>query len=558
MSFDGLGADALAARSGLVSFGKIASEGTWVRRVIPVNPTQTSPTHVAILTGAPPEVNGIVANRFHLPGTPRDKVTQGMDTDIETETLVDAARRQGKRIGCILFPTIDGRTPRRSADWGLAFTRPLTKSRLVKLTRDDFREEWVPPTWTPRASRRASFSPVMRARLEWAVGTQNLTQDVDLVAYDTTDDRARNYDTFLIEISAVETAIAESGWFPISMRSDGALYGSWSKLLRRDASLGNVVLYMGAISTNDAYPAAFRNLLDEQAGFWPGAPDEDFAAEALAGGEGIDARTAAEQLLRLSDFLNRTTAVAMERMPFDLLLLYQPIVDAAEHQFLIVRDSQPHATPANRAAGELVRAAAFNAADRALGNVLSRLDPEHDALVVTGDHGLAPIDTELRINSLLAARGFAPRWTAFGNGNIANFYRFEDPDDTGALVNMLTASGYFERVERKSAASHRNSGDVIAYAHPNVSIFIGEGEITAPPRGYGQHGALNSHPELHTLLGAWGAGTKRLTTIDSIQQTEIAGYVARLLGITPPITLPATTPRAPAGSASAPRAVPPR
>ena len=53
-----------------------------------------------------------------------------------------------------------------------------------------------------------------------------------------------------------------------------------------------------------------------------------------------------------------------------------------------------------------------------------------DALVVTGDHGVAAADTEVRVNTLLRAAGLAPRWTAFATGNIAQIYRFEEPDDT--------------------------------------------------------------------------------------------------------------------------------
>ena len=53
-------------------------------------------------------------------------------------------------------------------------------------------------------------------------------------------------------------------------------------------------------------------------------------------------------------------------------------------------------------------------------------------------------DKELRINQWLAEKQFAPRWRAYSSGNIANLYRFAEPDDTDALVKMLTESGYFE------------------------------------------------------------------------------------------------------------------
>src|SRR5690242_14202883 len=64
ISFDGLGADALARQTGLTAFEHLAAHGA-SGRVIPVNPTVTSSTHTAILTGADPQRSGIVSNRYH-------------------------------------------------------------------------------------------------------------------------------------------------------------------------------------------------------------------------------------------------------------------------------------------------------------------------------------------------------------------------------------------------------------------------------------------------------------------------------------------------------------
>src|ERR1043166_526863 len=91
VSFDGLSADRAADAP---AFQRMTAHAT---RVVPVNPTETSSTHAAILTGLPPEKTGVVSNLFHKPGTPEDKGTRGLATDIEGETLVDSARNAGKR-----------------------------------------------------------------------------------------------------------------------------------------------------------------------------------------------------------------------------------------------------------------------------------------------------------------------------------------------------------------------------------------------------------------------------------------------------------------------------
>ncbi|HEX9983417.1 MAG TPA: alkaline phosphatase family protein [Thermoanaerobaculia bacterium] len=521
MSLDGLGADALAQHTDLGAFARLA-DGTHVKRIIPSNPTVTASAHVSILTGTTADRHGIVSNRFHAPGTPREQATQGMDAAIDVETLVEAAKRQGKRVGCLPFPTCDATSPRRTADFGMVWAQPLTRGRLIRIPRADFKAEWVPPTWTPRELRRRSFSPVLRSRIEWSVPDVTRS-DVDVVLYDTTDDRVQNYDLLFIEQGGEEIVPGPKGWFPLTRRTN-VLYGSWSKITRFDAQ--GVSIYWGAVHRTVAYPDELQSMLDTQAGFWPGAPDENLASDALAGREGIDPQTFIEQLERFSEFLTKSQQLVIQRVPFDLLLAYQPQIDEATHQFYIT-------TGPNVEEGNRVRRAAFVAADRGLATLMHALDPARDALVVTGDHGLAPIDTEARVNRLLSERQLT-NWTAYASGNVAQLYRFGGEDNTDAVIAMLNATGLFEQVERRSPTAHRNTGDVLAIAKPNVALSSSDRTPAVGTPGYfGQHGGLNTHPEFHTVLFAWGAGVRR-EIIDELPQTRIARYVSTLMGMHPP------------------------
>lgn len=502
LSFDGLGADALAQQQGLAAFDRMAREGISAR-VLNVNPTLTGPAHVSILTGADPQRHGIVSNRFHLRGTPPERVARGLMIDPDVESIIEAARRQGKRVGAVSFPTIDNQSQRRTADFGVAWARPLVPSKLVELTRANFRREWVPPTWTERPQRRRSYSPIMRARIEWNV-PRVTRADVDVVAYDTTDDRRENYDTFFIETGERETSTNE--WFSISQRTGDGLHGSWSRVLRTTASL-DVTIYQGPIHRNEAWPVSFRDLIDDEAGFWPGAPEEEIE---------IGASLFTEQMERLAAYYTRAQTLAIQRMPFDLLLTYNAAIDEAAHQYL--------GTPE----GERVVGAAWLAADRALQAVSEAMDPE-DALIVTGDHGLMPVQREVLLNRMLAERRFAPRWRAYASGAHAHLYRFSGADDSDALVNMLTSSGLFEWVGKKSAQMHRNAGDVVAYALPNVAL--NPDDVEKHPKG--QHGALNTHRELHPVLFAYGQGVPN-GPVGEISQTKIARFVCDLLGVSAP------------------------
>src|SRR6185295_9984312 len=135
------------------------------------------------------------------------------------------------------------------------------------------------------------------------------------------------------------------------------LFGSWSKLTRT-ASL-DVTLLWGAISRTNAYPESFRAMLDDEIGFWPGSAEER---------PGVDAQTFTEQMVRLADFYTRAQTLAIRKMPFDLLLAYQPEIDGASHTYL------------GTAEGESVVHAAFVAADHALAEIGGLLDVSRDAL----------------------------------------------------------------------------------------------------------------------------------------------------------------------------------
>lgn len=513
LSFDGLGADALARQQNLPAFERLARDGASAR-VINVNPTMTSSTHVSILTGADPQRHGIVSNRFHIAGTPPEQIAMGMQTDPDVETIVEAARRQGKRVGVVPFPSIDNATPRRSADFGLAWTRPLVRSSVIQLTRADFRREWVPPTWTDRPQRRRSFSPIMRARLEWRIprtAAPALRIDVDLVAYDTTNDAATNYDSYYVESGEREIDVDDNGWFALSHDTGDGLYGSWSKILDASDAL-EITLYRGPVQRNEAWPASFRDMLDREIGFWPGMPEDEGV---------VDTTTFLEQLERAADFYRRAQTLAITRMGFDLLLLYHPAIDSASHRYLGTAEEE-----------RAVRAA-FVAADRSIDAVAEALDTS-DALIVTGDHGVIAADREVRVNRLLSENGFTPRWRAYLAGNVAHLYRFAAPDDSDAIVNLLTSTGAFERVEKKNAGMHPNSGDVIAWGLPQYAMSMSEEAPAIAPRvSRGQHGSLNIHRELHTVLFAYGAGVPG-GGFGEIAQTKIARFVAELLGIEAP------------------------
>jgi len=258
-----------------------------------------------------------------------------------------------------------------------------------------------------------------------------------------------------------------------------------------------------------------KEVLEANFAFLPAAPDELSARDWLAGKDGIDPVTFSDEVDRLSGYLTNVTLFAMKRMQFDLLLSYDPILDQTQHQF--AHDVDPQRDTVRRS---------YAAFDRSVAALTAAIDPIRDAIVITGDHGYAPADTEVRLDSILPAG-----WRAFVNGNVGHLYRFSgDTDVAGVLTNLRAPDGspVFERVERRGPSSHPNSGDVVAYTYPRFALQSGAGPLFTTTTASGQHGGLNTHPELHTTLGASGVGITP-QRIDVLPQTEVARFVRELM-----------------------------
>lgn len=570
VSFDGIGADPFdrhlrSGTFGANGFAKAVAEGTRVHRVVPVTPTLTSVAHVAVATGATPERTGIVANTFHRTGEPIELRASGFVEQIGVETIWEAARSQGKKVGSITFPGLDGNGPRRTADWGLIYSEPLTTTRILVLNRGDFD---VPANDLPTGLPPSYTAPVGR-RLVWpasADGTSVLLH-ATLIAIDTTDDGNVNFDRFVVAQERGEIVEVKDWWFPVS--KDAAVedeiyrFGSWSRIVSASPTLSNVRIYLGAACRTLGYPTSYRRMIDERVGFWPGPPDDSVAKKWIRNEpDGLHPGIYREQLARFTRFFTDATLLSMEEMEWDLILGYQPIIDEAEHQFRIVNDRQLVTDAEKRREGASTRETAYRLADTAMSRMMEAL-PDDGALVITGDHGLAELEESVKLNRQLIDWGYAhaeddrlsskSRWAAFTSGSFAQIYHFpqsvpldasqlrERDDERRSLITRLRAMTsddgrpIFELVREKTAADHPNNGDILAFAYPRFSFSgsLRPGDIIAKTDSFGQHGGLSHHPDYHTILLAFGSGVPK-RSIDRMQQTKIARFVAQLAGIRPP------------------------
>jgi predicted AlkP superfamily phosphohydrolase/phosphomutase len=550
--------------------------GFVVEGAIPIDPPLTSPSHASIATGAFPSATGIVANFFHVPGTAIGLGVSGFEYPWRAESLWQAFRRQGKRVGVLTYPGCDATTASRTADFGMVYVnRPDAPATELTLDPSQFAAA-APPSGFPSHSpaRTTTFSVPLRTPGGATTAAFTLT------AVDSTDDGKVDYDTLVVGgEGAGATAVHAGGWFALRVRvphPDGgtSLVGAWCLLQSIAPDLSSVRLYRGAFFATEAYPRAFRERLDESAGFWPGPGDDRALEQGRLGRDGLTLPEFMRQQRRFSEFFNACarTAIAGER--FDLLLAYQPVVDEVEHVLLVVDPrqkaySKPFAAAAREAVTEI-----YSVADRAVGELARELDLQRDALVVVSDHGMAPVWEAVRVNQLLQQAGLARSepagkgWrvrsdsqiASFGSGGCVNLYvnlagreptGVVSPADEGGVLQAAAVALAQAQVDGEDVveAMYRrdrlaeigmdspNAGDLVVFMRLG---FAGNSAIGAPGEPFaastelaGQHGFANTHPEMAAVWLARGAGVPpRHTPTASL--TEVAAFVARLAGVEPP------------------------
>jgi predicted AlkP superfamily phosphohydrolase/phosphomutase len=584
LSIDGLAATRhrhlLSQRAYREPAGLAAFEG-WgyvVEHAVPVEPTLTAVNHASIATGALPGATGIVSNRFHLPGTPISRSVSGFDAPWSAEPLWQSFRRQGKRVGALTYPSCDGKTEARRVDFGAVWVdAALAAPQSVALDAAAFAAMAAPP------GAPESLAPLRRAALPvvFAADSGVATVEFTVVAIDASDDGVAGYDTLLVDddgdLGNGGYATVRAGeWFPLRTTAphpDGGqrLVGAWCLLQEIAADLSQVRLYRGGFNATEAYPRAFRELLDREASFWPGAADDRALEKGVAGQGGLLIADYMAQTRRFAEFFSACARATIANERFDLLLAYQPIVDEVQHALTITDPRQVWYSEGMAATAARTVNETYLIADAAVADLALALDLSSDALVVVSDHGIAPIWETVHGNEVLRRAGLAEsverngrqvaadtsKVVAMASGGCAHLYVNQigrepsgvvPPERTADVVGaaarafaMLELGGEpmvesaFVRGELAAIGLDTpNAGDLVVFMRPGINVTGGIGGAVHEPATYsGQHGFRNHHPEMHGVLMARGAAVPRARRAEA-SLTEVAALVSHLGGVQPP------------------------
>jgi predicted AlkP superfamily phosphohydrolase/phosphomutase len=450
------------------------------------SPSLTAPSHISIASGVAPSLHGIVSNQFHIPGDSIDRSVNGFTYELapNIETIWEEAKKEGKQVGGIAYPALDGLSPKRTADWGISYTKQESPGFLIKKSKGDFipymeklpdkMKSHSPPLYTTFFLTAAllseggyaddSFNDPHHYDLETKPMRRESRRTeakhaFQMIAVDLTDDKKENYGALLIDDDfdpqngfQGSVDLGKSPWMGVRFESGDIVKGSFCKLLSLAADLSEIKFYVGAVHSTKAYPRYYQDLLMKEIGFWPGAPDRSNL------GKGVTSEMIVEQSLRLSDYLFKATLLAMKQtyMTWDLLLTYQPMLDELEHQFLLTDKSQKDFSKEKSEeylnyikrgylkANEIVEALIKE----------TRTFSSNIHLIVVSDHGMAPLKKIYYPNRLLRERGYIGRddeglgvsrketiARAFSSGGISHVYvNLEGREKDGIVPNERNAA----------------------------------------------------------------------------------------------------------------------
>jgi len=576
VSYDGVGADlawrwiaegTAASANGLQA---LAKDGLSADRLRMVDPTLTAVEHATLVSGGTAAETGIVSNLYHRPGDPITEWTSGFNASSTRETLWTVARRQGLRVGTLVWPGADARALDRMGDFGVVWPgAPIAPSEIVELR----------PASAGTTGEVPSSDGVkpLQWRLVIDLGDAAPGEVGALVVLlDANPDGRPRYDTVAarLESAADWSYFGEREWLELGFSAETAddlrphPYAVWLKALHIDRTAGVLRLYRGGVYRLHAYPRSFEERLVAVVGPWPGPPDERLVAQWwLDLEQGIDLDTFIEQAERLSSYLDRMAGFVIAEEDFDLLLAYSPIADEYQHASLVTETLQWAFSPgAVLAASEGLRRIG-RSVDYSVDAVWSTLDPARDALVVVSDHGMAPVFEEVRTNRVLADAGLlkldeenAPRIAAdtpmvtTPSGACVHLYlnlEGREPDGVVSLADapelLREAARVFADLEvegrpvvdkiftsAEAAAvglDSPNSGDLVIFLAPGFAASTSlDPPALGPSRYYGQHGYLASYDEMCGMLFARGAGIGR-KRLGEVSATAVAPQIAGLLGI---------------------------
>jgi hypothetical protein len=561
ISLDGMGTRLLAddpASAELPALRALARAGTQAEGLVSAFPSTTANSHAVLWTGAYGDVNGVTANSHPL--LPRsahtfDERTNGFRSDgLTAEPIWVAAARQG-------VPTIAHQvtqaipfTARNTAPGATIINnyQSATHAPHLVLRARDVRAEAVagwrpalPPSRLPVKAFTWKAGPVELHGALLASGAA--AYDALVIAADRAGERVT------ARAAPLETAPPKAR--PLARHFSAGLFlaeptPAWLyfRLFELAPDGAEFLLYQTPLQEtgwHDGTPreAANRLALLRSAGGFLGNGPYNMMQRGELGPAGIGER----RYLEIAELVVRQnlryTEELAKRRDARLLIGYLNYPDEFDHTWL-----------GNGEEALGWRRWGYAAINHYVEGI-ARLAGPRDHLVITSDHGMAPVSQGVSVDAVLAGAGLTERAKHVYNSVLVN-----TTDWRGGLVPLTELPATVERIRAALAGvSDPRTGAPVFTAFFPAAEFGPRFGIAGPATmdlyfdlapGYhvvdgkqvieklrapgGAHGFLPERPDMHALLIARGPRFAAGGRWPVLRSTAVAPLVAELLGIEPP------------------------
>lgn len=542
------------ANGNLPHFASLARRGLQAEYALSIDPTLSAAAQASLVTGAHPQHTGIPSNAFHHPSDSFYWYRQGFEQPLDVaEPIWVSASRAGLKTAALFIAGATPSIPQQMADLTIGYGSRDAYSNQVKVSLQ------AGQAWE---NSSLSYSPAL-------VGSFHIPQvtQIDLLVLDTSDDQVENYDTVLLHpgSSAPALLLEEGEWGELVLLP--ATTAGADFLIQR-ITPQEVLLYHSGVYHNLAAPRDLLENLNQEFGYFPAGPDE----YALEHGW-ITLDDYLFEMERASRWMASVTAWVYKTYRPDLLLAWHDGFDSALHTFWLVDERQPGYSAETVSQYASYRDQAIQMVDAALESILKPVDLEETIVLLTADHGSAPIHTNVFVNTILEKaklltldrRNYVvvdrTKAVAFTSGSSVNIYinlrgRERDgivpPEEylsiqneiiqqLKSLTDPITGLPVFQRVLSRGELAeihldHPLAGDVFAQANLGYTLddWRGNDQVFGPANYLGGHGFDSAAPEMHTLFIAAGGGIPHSESLlPPIRIIDYAPTIAALLDFAP-------------------------
>lgn len=496
------------AESGLMPNLRKMMDGGTYGYSMPVFPGHTPTNFATLLTGSTPKVHGIADGPMHIEGYPLAMVSKGGFSSIAKKVPPIWYTLEKNGLTSTLL-SVPGSTPPeidagivirgRWGGWGTDFPAVIFHSAKDRELRREmgfgsrifysgselttFVTSSDPAGW--QMDLPESYSPAREIALH------NWSADVYGLIYDSLDDEVVNYDRVLFSPDKKNT-LAElgvgdwSGWLPVNlaweMQNDYNLFTPKRMAWERNLSAIQVgtraaihVIKLGrpdffrirfvydSLNENLVKPANLASELHSELGPMIDFPD-NYPPQLIRFEE--DREAFLEESRRSLAWHREAARFAMERSGSDAVIhsIYTP------NQMLTSRWWLGYLDPRSRRYGTIdqeIRAERwdevkemYQGIDEILGEILNEAD-EQTVIVFSSDHGIVPLDYEVRLNNYFAREGLL----AYSHDEETGLYEIDWPNSRAVFLKMdniyLNPDGLAGSYRRASGPAYEKLRDEV-------------------------------------------------------------------------------------------------